>query len=354
MDRGRYISRYLVGILAMLLLVGPQATNGQETPAGGETPDTKAMFDVDTYPRVSGSTSTMPLGQLVAARALGLRGELRRVGKRWGFAPYASPAPVVVTFPISTPNSHVGDHLGLMMGGAAHHGTHGAYTRLIQGQADLILVARRPSADELKMAEEGRVELDVRLVALDAFVFLVNAANPVTSLSLEQVREIYSGKITGWGEVGGAEQDIVPFTRNPNSGSQELMLSLVMKDRRIVSDKRRMLMGMSGPIDRIAATRNGIAYSVYYYEHVMNRNSKNRVLAIGRVRPTPKTIASGSYPLNTGVYVVAKKSAKAESAEIRLRNWLFSAEGQEVVRDSGYITVGDRVRQTTLQSLGGQ
>ena len=68
------------------------------------------------------------------------------------------------------------------------HGTHGSYVQLIEDKADLIIVAREPSKDELTLAKEKNVELDVRAVALDAFVFLRNDKNPVTNLTAEQIR----------------------------------------------------------------------------------------------------------------------------------------------------------------------
>jgi phosphate transport system substrate-binding protein len=75
-----------------------------------------------------------------------------------------------------------------------NNGTHSAYVNLIEGNADFILVARLPSEDELQAAQESGVVLDVQAVALDAFVFLVNAENPVDDLALETMFAIKKGK----------------------------------------------------------------------------------------------------------------------------------------------------------------
>ena len=95
--------------------------------------------------------------------------------------------------------------------------------------SEIILVARKPSADELKAAIDAGVELDVRPIALDAFVFLVHRSNPVESLTLEEIRSIYANpNPTNWKDYGGSDRIITPFERNRNSGSRELMDEMVI------------------------------------------------------------------------------------------------------------------------------
>jgi phosphate transport system substrate-binding protein len=113
--------------------------------------------------------------------------------------------------------------------GFGHHGTHSAYLNLINGEADLILVARSPSMMEFELAQLSGVEFDIRPVALDAFVFIANENNPVDGLSLDEIQRIYTGELTNWDQVGGPEGEIHPYQRDEQSGSQQLMLSLVMK-----------------------------------------------------------------------------------------------------------------------------
>ncbi|MCL2116994.1 MAG: substrate-binding domain-containing protein [Planctomycetaceae bacterium] len=112
-------------------------------------------------------------------------------------------------------------------------GAAGPTTILIGDQffppSEIILVARKPSEDELKAAREAEVELDVRPIALDAFVFLVNRTNPVESLTLEEIRSIYANPgPTNWKSYGGPDQVITPYERNRNSGSRELMDEMVV------------------------------------------------------------------------------------------------------------------------------
>ncbi|MDR1384921.1 MAG: substrate-binding domain-containing protein [Planctomycetaceae bacterium] len=95
--------------------------------------------------------------------------------------------------------------------------------------SEILLIARRPSEDEKKAAQLADVELDIRPIALDGFVFVVNRANPVESLTLEQIQSIYaSPQHKSWKDFGGNQEQITPYERNRNSGSRELMDELVV------------------------------------------------------------------------------------------------------------------------------
>ncbi|MDR1270525.1 MAG: substrate-binding domain-containing protein [Planctomycetaceae bacterium] len=103
--------------------------------------------------------------------------------------------------------------------------------RLAFPQSEILLIARRPSEDEKKAMKRAEVELDIRPVALDGFVFILNRQNPVKSLTLEQIQSIYaSSKPKSWKDYGGNEKQgqINIYERNRNSGSRELMDELVI------------------------------------------------------------------------------------------------------------------------------
>ena len=95
--------------------------------------------------------------------------------------------------------------------------------------SEIILVARKPSQDEQAAAERAGVELDVRPVARDAFIFVVSRKNPVESLTLEQIRSIFaSQQQRKWNEFGGNDAPVMPYERERNSGSREIMDELVV------------------------------------------------------------------------------------------------------------------------------
>jgi phosphate transport system substrate-binding protein len=132
--------------------------------------------------------------------------------------------------------------------------TQRAYEPVIGGRADLVIVAREPSEAERRMASDARAHLRVTPVAWDALVFVVNRANPIDGLTLDQVREIYAGKRLRWIDIGGQSQEpIRPLVRNPGSGSAELFAKHVTASPtgEVVSD--RLIMTMMGLIDAVGS-----------------------------------------------------------------------------------------------------
>ena len=351
--------------------------------AVAEAANARALgFTALRYPRVDGSTSTQPLGMLIACKMLGCpyrwagtaryhgrwytegdsidssdlmafqpMRDIESSGMRLGRGYYDSFSLIgyrVIAVP-AAPASREAQRLGVIIDRmlTIHAGTHGAYENVINGLSDLGLVARRPSADELELAKTKGVELDVQPFALDAFVFITNYKNPVTNLSAEQIRGIYSGRLTNWKEAGGPDHKINAYQRNRNSGSQELMESLVMKDLPFSKPKHgraRTLIhhGMGGPYIALSHDRHGLAYSVYYYEHFMSGSPNTKLIAVDGVLPSYDTIRARQYPYVTEVYVVTRKGLQADSGQARFRAWLLSAEGQAVVRESGYVPLGQQ------------
>jgi phosphate transport system substrate-binding protein len=293
------------------------------------TPDVESLRAAiaQDYPHVDGSTSAFPLQRMIACWILEISCVWTKdfFGESWAISPDL----------LRTDASALGQ-----MEAIVHSGTHGAYVNLIDGQADFILAARLPSEDELEAAQKKGVALDARPVALDAFVFLVNAENPVTDLELETVRDIYAGRITHWTEEELAGEIIRTYQRNPNSGSQELMEKLVMMGTPMVDAPDMILESMKGPINAVGEDRLGIGYSVYYYTAFILPDRRVKRIAIDGVAPTSANIADRTYPLTTEVYAVVREDTPQGSTARMLWDWLLTEEGQAVVAESGYVPLG--------------
>lgn len=276
------------------------------------------------WPGVDGSTSTEPLAVLIACKAHGLRYEWRR-----------GPAEERTVVPSGERRP---DLAARIVEEVHHHGTHDAYTGLIERRADLILVARQPSTRERAAAARAGVVLDLRPFALDALVFVVNARNPVRDLPLERLRAVYGpGGPMRWPELGGDEGVIEAFQREEDSGSQELIDQLVMRGLPM-RDVREVpvVRTMAGPIHAVAMRKAGLAFSVYYYVTNMARNGSVRMLGVDGVRPTRASIASRLYPLTSPVYAVLRKGTDPEAPAAKLRDWLGTEEGRDALLESGY------------------
>jgi phosphate transport system substrate-binding protein len=303
----------------------------------------------EDYPVVDGSTSAQPLGVLVAGRVTRTSVEWRRLSmfdstrllaltgapydpaKRLSLemAPPSTTGPDLVT--VLSPTGRLAERI-------AHTGTSQSYGRLAAGQAELVLAAREPTPAEREVVRRAGASVVTRPIARDAFVFLRHASNPVTSLTLDQIRDIYAGAVTGWKAVGGPDRPIVAYQRDATSGSQVEMVELVMRGRRMREGPDiTVTMAMTGPFNAIRHNPDGIGYSYHYYERFMVSLPEVTTLAIDGVRPEPATIASGRYPLVTFVYLAHRSDLSPGSAAARLRDWLTTAAGQAVIAESGYV-----------------
>lgn len=216
-----------------------------------------------------------------------------------------------------------------------------AYTKLINGETDLIIVTE-PSSDELKRASDAGVELEVTPVVNEGFVFFTNVNNPVNGLSLKEIQDIYTDKITNWNQVGGDNAKIIAYQRPENSGSQTGMLSLVMKDKKIKEPKREeYIESMAGIIDAVANydnSKDSIGYSYYYYATTMYGNENIKFLAVDGVSPNHDMIKDESYPLITAYYIVTLKGTE-NSAVNKVKKAMLESKGQEIARNAGYIEI---------------
>lgn len=263
------------------------------------------QFDRESYPRVDGSTATIPLSQNVAAKLLSLSKEESQDFIR-------------------------------------HNKTHTAYENLMAGKADIIFVTE-PSEEELKLAEDLGIELEIVPVAKEAFVFLVNKENPVDTLSTKQLQQIYQGLIKNWSEVGGPDKAIIPYQRPENSGSQTLMENQVMKGllmmeapKELKPSEMSMLLQVIADYDNSDAA---LGYSVYYYANTMYNKENTKFVKIDGVAPDNETIRKGQYPFTSAYYAVLKKTEPADSSARKLLQWILSEQGQQLVEQSGYVAV---------------
>lgn len=235
--------------------------------------------------------------------------------------------------------------------------THWGYERLITGHTTFesgeygdrdIIVVTYPSKEEQQLAADNNVELDITKVVNEGFVFFVNKDNPINNLTIKQIQDIYSGKITNWKEVGGLDEKIVPYQRPVNSGSQSGMLELVMKDENgnpiqmIEPTKETFESTMMGIIEAVADydnARQALGYSYYYYANTMFTKDSIKLISIDGVEPNNDTIKDGSYPIRTAYYIVTRKDTPAESPVAKLKEAMLSERGQIIAENAGYVPV---------------
>jgi phosphate transport system substrate-binding protein len=220
--------------------------------------------------------------------------------------------------------------------------THPGYVKLVNNETDLIVVTS-PSEEELELAKEKGIELDVTKVVNEGFVFFVNKENEIDNVTLEQIQKIYTGEITNWKELGGPDREIIAYQRPVNSGSQTGLINLVMKGLqiKIPTVKESVELTMAGIVDYVADYENGIdaiGYSYYYYANEMYWNDGLKYLGINGVKPNYQTIQNETYPILTAYYIVTRKGETNENV-LKLKEAMLSKRGQVVAREAGYVPI---------------
>lgn len=296
----------LLSIVLTLTLLA--ACGGQE--GGTASPDaqvSRPSFTRDDLPRMDGSTSTVPLALAVCAEVLGeSREEVQDL----------------VRFNKTTT----------------------AYFNLLEGNADLLIVGEA-NDEVMARKKELNFEWEKQPFATDAFVFVVNEDNPVDSITVEQARDIYSGKITNWKELGGEDRPITALQRNEGAGSQTLMEKLVMQGTPMMEAPTEYIVTTMGQLMEAVKSFDGspgaIGYSVYYYAEEMKMAQGLKLLKLEGVEPNPDTIRSETYPLVNPKYVVIPAGEPKGAPNKVLFDWLLSEEGQTLIAKEGYVSILD-------------
>lgn len=216
---------------------------------------------LNNFPSIDGSTSTIPLEAGVRAALYGITAE--EAGKS-----------------------------------IVHSGTYMSFYNLLQGKCKLIFTVPA-SEQQLQDAEDDGISLVQTPIAMEGFVFVLNAGNPVSTLTQQQLKDIYSGKITNWKDVGGDDAEIIAYQRNESSGSQNYMKKF-MGDLPLMKPVTTIIPAtMSGLMDAVAEYENSkyaIGYSVYAYAADMYvQEGQIKFVQVDGVAPSKATMADGSY-----------------------------------------------------------
>jgi len=313
-------------LIPTMLFLATLSLTGCDKPADENDEFRIDSLTMDNYPAVDGSTSTEPLQVLIACKLLG-------VGYSWTNNPFWLEYPYQIV-----PDSDLKPDIGrYIFEHIVHSGTHSSFVNLIEKNTDLILVARTASADEIHLADSLGVTLVEIPVAVDAFIFLVNKNNPVNALTTKQIQDIYTCTVTNWSQVGGTDNKINPYQRNRNSGSLELMESLVMKGLTMPELPDMMVLTMMGLVNQIERDEYGIGYSVNYYTQYMIRSNGIKLISVDGVYPIRSTVKNKVYKYTANVYAVIRADLDQSTNAYKLFELLQADAGQAVVNESGYI-----------------
>ncbi|MDO5477577.1 MAG: substrate-binding domain-containing protein [Clostridia bacterium] len=216
------------------------------------------------------------------------------------------------------------------------------YRLLAEKQTD-IFIGVYPSEEQKAYANEQGTTFKYTPIGSEAFVFFVHKDNPIESLTAEEIKGIYSGRITNWKEVGGKNEEIFAYQRNEGSGSQS-MLKRFMGDTPIMEPPTELRNDfMAGIIEEVADYRSksgSIGFSFRYYVEGIIKNPDIKMIAVDGAAPTEENIKNGTYPIVTPIYAVTYEEQENENVD-KLLSWILSGEGQKIIEETGYVGIAE-------------
>lgn len=212
---------------------------------------------------------------------------------------------------------------------------------LINGTVDIANASREMKPDEIEEARRNGIEPVEHLVAIDALAVIVNEANPVSELTIPQLSDIFTGRLTRWDELGGEDRPIVLVSRETNSGTHVYFLEEVIRrgdpdDHAIFAPHTLLMPSSLGITDEIRRNPNAIGYDGLGYVTPHEKVIGVAADASSRfVLPSVETGAAGTYPIARGLYMYTAGQPTGPIAAYL--DWIRGAEGQAIVADLGFV-----------------
>jgi phosphate transport system substrate-binding protein len=211
---------------------------------------------------------------------------------------------------------------------------------LINGTADIANASREMKSEEVKAAQTNGITPVEFVVARDAIAVVVNPSNPVRALNLQQISDIYTGKITNWREVGGDDRPIVLLSRESNSGTYVYVLENVIrmgdpKSKLLFTPDTLLMPSSEGISTEVRQNPNAIGYDGLGYV-----TPDQKVLAVARdasspyVLPSVATVNNGTYPISRPLYMytIGEPSGQVKA----YLDWVLGP-GQKLVSKLGFV-----------------
>ena len=180
-------------------------------------------------------------------------------------------------------------------------------------------------------------------VALDGLSVYVNEESPVKELSLDQLENIFTGRIRNWKEVGGPDQPITVYSRENSSGTYEFFKEHVLKGKDFAASAQTMP-GTAALLQAVAKDKGGIGYGGAAYGKGAKAIGVKKDAASPAVEPTEETVVKGTYPIWRYLYVYV--NPELDKGEIgAYLNWIRGDEAQKLVKDVGYYPLPANLRE---------
>jgi len=209
---------------------------------------------------------------------------------------------------------------------------------IINGHTQVAMASRTADQNEKEAAEKQGKPLKEFVVGKDGIAVVVNKVNPVSELTIVQLKKIFTGEITNWKQVGGADKDFVIYSRDTSSGSYVFFREHVLGNQEYVKSALRMA-ATAALVDGVAGNEGAIGYSGLAYAQEGNV----KILPVKRdsdseaVSPSEATIRDGSYPVSRPLmlYTLGEPKGQADS----FIKFALGDEGQKILKGIGYVPI---------------
>jgi phosphate transport system substrate-binding protein len=248
----------------------------------------------------------------------------------------------IVNLALAWAEKYQGDHPNVRIsvtGGGSGTGI----ASLINGTVGIANASRQIKSEEIEQAKSNGVDPLEHIIARDAIAVIVNPENPINQLTLKQISDIYSGKISNWSEVGGEDRPIVRLSRETNSGTHVYFLETVLRlgskeDKTLFSMDTLLLPSSEGIIAEVRQNPNAIGYDGLGY---VPRDLKMIAIAEEEggayVLPSIPTVNDKTYPIARDLYMYT--DGQPEGLLKEYLDWILSEEAQQIVAELGFVPV---------------
>lgn len=200
---------------------------------------------------------------------------------------------------------------------------------IIDKTTDIAMSSRAIKKEEIELAKTRGANPVEHVVGLDALIPIVHPRNKVSNLSIDQLSQIYQGKITNWKEVGGEDLKIVVISRDTSSGTFESWDHFIMKKIK-VTPRAQMLASSGAVATAVAKNRYAISYVGIGY---LNKSIKP--LSVNGITGSIDAALDKSYPLARELYMYTNGEPQGEAA--KFMTFIKSRAGQEIVAKIGFV-----------------
>ena len=212
---------------------------------------------------------------------------------------------------------------------------------LINNTVDIANASRQIKDEEIAEAQAKGVEPVEHIIARDAIAVIVNPENPVSELTLQQISDIYSGKITNWSDVGGEDRPIVKLSRETNSGTHVYFLETVLRlgskeDKTLFSMDTLLLPSSEGIISEVRDNPNAIGYDgLGYVPDDLKMIAIAKAAGESYVLPSIETVNDKTYAIARDLYMYTNGEPAGVVKEYL--EWILSDEAQQIVAELGFV-----------------